>query len=166
MSGFQSPEDDSVSREIWRRFKFSPEHLRGKDSITELKGLNDSILTAVNRIPNLDSLASKSAENASKELNLADEAHDGLDHAKARAHLENAANHISNAATIIVSAGQSALNNLTDVPPHLDSPYYTPEASLHMLEGQEAMSNLMDIAHLGKAHEHVRNYVDSIPKGK
>ncbi len=158
--------DDNVSKEIWRRFKFSPEHLKGREAITELKGLNNSVAVAAQRIPNLSSAVSKSSENADKELSLADIAHDGLDHTKASMHLTNAANHISDAATMIVGEGQSALNNLTTVPQHLSSGYYTLEASLHMLEGQEALSNLMDVAHLGKAHEHVRNYVESIPKGK
>ena len=165
MSELNNPEDEGISRDIFRRFNLTP-HLRGKESIRGLKELNGSIITAVSRIPALDSAVSRASLNADKEISAAETAHENQQHSKARGHLENAANHISDAATIIVGQGQGALNNLTEVPEHLSTPYYAPEASLHMLEGQETMSHLMDVAHLGKAHEHVRNYVDSIPKGK
>ena len=165
MSELNSPDDDSTSREIWRRFNLTP-HLQGKESIRGLKELNGSIITAVSRIPALDSAVSRASLNADKELSAAETAHDKQQHSKARGHLEIAANHIADAATMIVGQGQGALNHLTEVPEHLSAPYYAPEASLHMLEGQEVMSHLMDVAHLGKAHEHVRDYVDSIPKGK
>ena len=158
-------DDDSFARDMMRRFN-QPAFSRGKESLRGLRRLNDSVLIAASRIPNLDKDVARRAANASSELDLADEAHENQDFSKTRGHMENAANHISDAATMIVGQGQSALDNLTTVPSHLDSAYYTPEASLHMLEGQEATSNLMDAAHMGKAQEHVKNYVDSLPKGK